>query len=485
MTTRSWLGAGLVLAFALSCAGSQQSEDAGTVEESPPDAGAVDSGTDAGEVDAGTDAGLPDAGFEPLAFEVSSGALIPDFSPEVTSYTLSSFTRLDPVSVTVHGATTATLDGTPVFNGVPQALPPITIDENAGFTVELDSVSYQVKVQPEDFPPLTVTGTGMAGQILIAPGRYLLILDHTGAVLFFRRLQNMAWDFKRTTLPEGTARYSYMTDGLAWVLDESLRPLKSYSPLATAAHIAYRHGMHDFEILGEDHVLMQAHIPKTVLNIPAEIPQAPGGSKVTAGFIQEVKDGQVVFEWDSTDHPELYALSTDQNDFVGSTANYAHLNSMEVDPYDQNLVVGFRNLDTILKIDRETGAILWRLGGPDDSFGSLPQQRPSHQHTAQIIGPNRLQLFDNGVSNHASRIVTYDLDTVNGTLAGFEKLELGYFTSAMGSVQQLSPDALFIGLGVHDLGTPDVIEVNRVTGATSFTIEFQPGMRNYRAFKYP
>ena len=40
----------------------------------------------------------------------------------------------------------------------------------------------------------------------------------------------------------------------------------------------------------------------------------------------------------------------------------------------------FRNIDSILKIERGTGKILWILGGKGDHFGLTEEQKFSRQH---------------------------------------------------------------------------------------------------------
>src|SRR5699024_2023658 len=87
-------------------------------------------------------------------------------------------------------------------------------------------------------------------------------------------------------------------------------------------------------------------------------------SKVLAAYIQEIKDDEIVWEWISTDYPEFYKNSVENNDYTNSeryAADYMLINSMFIDPKDSNLNMSFRNQDTVVKVDRETNEILWRL----------------------------------------------------------------------------------------------------------------------------
>jgi len=235
----------------------------------------------------------------------------------------------------------------------------------------------------------------------------------------------------------------------------------------------------------DDHYIVTALVDELVTNVPSELPHPSTGARVEAAFVQEVRAGEVVFEWDSTDHPELYALSTDGNDFstIAISADYAHLNAVVVDPSDQNLLLSFRHLDAILKVRRSDGVILWRLGGPNDTFGTTPEQKTSHQHFPAFLPDGRLRVFDNGNATKATRIVTYRLDEESHEVDSFDAYPIGSFTVAMGSVQTAGTSSLFLGLGEPNTPGPSVIEVNRTTGEHTFELVFDSAYVSYRAYK--
>ena len=64
----------------------------------------------------------------------------------------------------------------------------------------------------------------------------------------------------------------------------------------------------------------------------------------------------------------------ENNDYTNTNeiyyaADYAHINSLCVDPDDGNLIASFRNLDEVLKNrSAERGEIRWTLGGLGDGF---------------------------------------------------------------------------------------------------------------------
>ncbi len=225
---------------------------------------------------------------------------------------------------------------------------------------------------------------------------------------------------------------------------------------------------HDFCLIDKDHYIVSNYMLELVNDIPAELNPNPQGSKVAAAYLQEVKDGKVVFEWKSTDHPELYALSGNvqtatANDFANAktaTPDYIHFNSIDIDPSDDNLVVSFRHFDTIAKIDRKSGDILWKLSGKQDEFGLTEEQKTSGQHYARFTDDGFLTVFDNGNAAKASRVVKYKLDQENKKLLDFQEFKVGnHFSSACGSATQVdgAKNVFTIGWGAAANERPETI----------------------------
>jgi hypothetical protein len=423
-----------------------------------------------------------------LAIEVSSGQLVPAFSPEIHDYELTSFTLLEDVAVTVRGVAAAKVLDDDVTEDEPHVLPRTPIIQGA--KIEVTTLGggapqrYTIHLPPADLPAFTTTADNPEpGTILLSTFPfldqtkvpYLLAVSTAGEVLYYRRLDGPATDFKRHLLPDGTTRYSYISSGAVHVLDDKLSPVADYQLLDGARHGPHAADNHDFRMLSDTHVVLLGTITETVTNVPYELGDPTGETLVSASVIQEIQDGQVVFEWDSTEHPELYALSTEGNGFknartANQPADYAHVNSLVIDPADGNLIVSFRHLDAVLKIARPGGSILWRLGGPGDTFGTSAAQRSSHQHFASVLPDGRLQMFDNGNAAKASRVLTFGLDVANRAVSSFESVPLGCFGSAMGSVEQVGARSLLVGLGASQPGQPDVIQLDRTTHHHTFEL---------------
>jgi hypothetical protein len=137
-------------------------------------------------------------------------------------------------------------------------------------------------------------------------------------------------------------------------------------------------------------------------------------ASVTATVVQHVDaDGTLLWEWNAFDHFDI----TDQPsaDRSGPNVNFTHGNGIGFDT-DGNLLLGFRSLSEVTKVDRSTGAVIWRLGGLRNEFTILndPKGTFERQHGVRAAGAGTIQLLDNGLQA-PSRLVRYRLNGTNHT----------------------------------------------------------------------
>jgi hypothetical protein len=345
---------------------------------------------------------------------------------------------------------------------------------------------------PTDFPILNVsTNNPTPGEVLLAVNRsgssnsasFLIILDEAGSPTFYRRGARMM-NFDRFEIG-GSLYYTFIeeTSGDAVVLDENFLEFDRVRLQPFNGSTWTEVDVHDFRMLAPGHYVLPAYVPKIVNNDPAR----PGQNvPVIAAVFQEVLNGSVVMHWDSTDHPELYALSKTPN-----SQDYVHLNSVEIDPNDGHFITSNRHLDNVMKIHRTTGEILWILGGLGDQFGLLPEQMPSRNHDARISADGFLTLFDNGNASSRSRALRMSLDEVNMSVLGFEEYDLDdHFSVAMGSTQFLDPGTVLVGWGLRRPNESDVTEWEVGSGIKRFELWLNANdgtgrSLSYRARKYP
>jgi arylsulfate sulfotransferase len=308
------------------------------------------------------------------------------------------------------------------------------------------------------------------GQILFAlnskTAGELFITDERGSIITEKSVGTDVENFQKWTIA-GVTRYTYfrsvgylMLDnvpgtelGYEYVCDSNLNVLDTVKLVSNGA-ININHqdavDVHEFILLGDHHYIYETYYSEQPTNIPAALKPAPG-VKVAACIIQEVNNGAVVFQWDASQVAELYSSSQQNNNFSDPTIthDYLHLNSICVDSTDNNLIVSFRNCDEIIKLNRQSGEIMWRLGGSNSDFVQTPAQLFLRQHYARIIeGGKTLIFIDNGDSVRPnSRILEFQLDQTAKTITNFTAFQVpDKFIEFAGSVQKID-DYYFIGGG--------------------------------------
>jgi hypothetical protein len=211
----------------------------------------------------------------------------------------------------------------------------------------------------------------------------------------------------------------------------------------------------------------------------------PGGkmnAQVIGFLIQEIdRDKNAVFQWKSLDHIPV----TDASESVDLTAqviDYIHSNSIDVD-YDGNLILSSRNLDEITKISRQTGEIIWRMGGKGNEFTFINEDLEFfHQHDARRISNGNILFFDNGNlrTPRFSRAVEYTLDETNltATLVWEHRNTPDLYAAAMGSARRLANGNTLINW----VRGGYITEV-RPDGTPALIIKYPEDVSSYRAIK--
>jgi hypothetical protein len=154
-------------------------------------------------------------------------------------------------------------------------------------------------------------------------------------------------------------------------------------------------------------------------------------------------------------------------------------------------------MSEVTKIDRQTGDIIWRMGGLNNefTFENDPFNGFTDQHDARRLDNGNIMIFDNGLNHEppTTRVVEYAVDEDNkvATLVWSYENPNGHVTQISGNAQRLDNDNTFISwgrrTGVIPAPTDLAIEVDQ-DGNTVFELFFnQPGQVGfiYRIFKLP
>jgi hypothetical protein len=346
---------------------------------------------------------------------------------------------------------------------------------------------------PADFPQLDISvfNNPSAGYIFMssfsasdfAPGsqnqdgHYIIILDNRGRPFYYRKMSNFCFDFKLQ--PSGLITYFDRKYNYFFAMNNQFEITNSYY-----CENGYSTDGHELRILPNGHYLIiGGDFEKVDMS---KIVAGGDTSAIVMGIvIQEIdKNRNVVFQWRSFDHFKI-TDATDDINLTAANIDYVHTNAIEVDT-DGNILISSRHLDEITKINRQTGDIIWRLGGKNNQFQFINDSVGfSHQHDVRRLPNGDISLFDDGNlhwSQLPSRALEYKLDEKNlsAQLVWQFKNSPDEFSTAMGSVQRLDDGNTLIGWGT---GSPAITEVTS-QGMKVFELFLPDGMMNYRAFRF-
>lgn len=497
----------------LACAGP---EGGTTPTTSPPPASTADTAAPARSADASL-----------AALSLSSGVMWPAFDPERLDYAVDAFSGgsiavdavpTDPRARVVVARTT--IDGDPIDSG---ATFPLAVDQRIEVVVTSPDGStvrrYAITAPPGDLPRLTVvSSTDPAPGLLFlcpidlaAPREFAMIVDHAGVPVWWRDHPGPSFDLKVAP----TGQLTYLTDEGSGMTGLVLEPsshevAERWTGLVPPGWEYAATDVHEFSILPDGHRLVN------MIGGRRQDMTEWGGAVdqlILENELQEFDvDGALVFSFSTAGQ-----LSFDDVPFVvwlalGDGWEYAHQNSIELDPDDGNYVVSERILSQVVKVARHPteldghtyapGEIVWRLGGPADSdFAFVDDERElgwsgfAGQHSARMLPGGRIALYDNatpfdpwslGVGD--SRAVEYHLDTDGWTATRVQDWVLtgSRYTDAAGSVQRLPSGHTLVGWGSQSAAParwPALTEYD-AAGRVAYEAQLPEGLWSYRAWEF-
>ncbi len=213
--------------------------------------------------------------------------------------------------------------------------------------------------------------------------------------------------------------------------------------------------------------------------------EEPVRGQVGADIIVELdpKGHLIVWMWRMLDHvvPEKTRK--------GRMWDWAHCNTVEEDPEGRFLYLSARDLNSIFKIDRKTGEVIWRLG-EDGDFRVSGEDRFYHQHAPELQPNGNLLVFDNGTGRppeyggNYSRAVELEVDEdrMEARAVWTWGRETGLYTPIWGDADRLENGNTLITFGTRTHPhTSRLIEVT-LKGEVVWDVELRPsGWGMYRA----
>jgi hypothetical protein len=205
---------------------------------------------------------------------------------------------------------------------------------------------------------------------------------------------------------------------------------------------------HDFIMLSENHYIIYAGYEQDARNIPVNI-KVPAHKRIVSAVIQEIENDKVIWQWDACDYAEFFEFNPNKEVFKNDKpADYLHTNTITLDTTDGNIIMSFRDLNQIIKLERRTGKILWRLGGLNSDFALTKQMKFLGQHAVKFASDHSLLFLDNGSEKTRpySRIVKFKLDEKSKKVTQFEQYKIPHMMiPTRGNVFELNANYFICG----------------------------------------
>jgi len=312
---------------------------------------------------------------------------------------------------------------------------------------------------------------------------YLSIWDNYGIPLFYKKMYGVTLNFHK--MENGNMLYGTTTGqsteyNRVYLMDSALKIIDTI-----AMGNGYNLDMHDFLQLKNGRFLLQAYDDQ-IVDMSQIVPGGNPQAVVTGLVIQEVDNQRNVYwQWRSWDHFEITDAGTGIN-LTAPTIDYCHGNAMKID-LDNNLLISCRNMDEITKINRSTGAIIWRMGKyakknqftfTNDPLGYC------RQHDIRVLPNGHYTVYDNGNLHvpQVSRALEYRINTssMEVELVWDYVHDPEVYSAAMGGFQRTSNNS-----NVICWGSNFPLAITEVDIAKVATLEFYlpDNVQGYRALK--
>jgi hypothetical protein len=315
-----------------------------------------------------------------------------------------------------------------------------------GGTTESNEMLMTTGSLPSDLPRYAASGTDPSpGFVTFAAGKYALAIDNSGRVVWYRHFPDGAG---LNLMAQPTGRYVLrpptpaIGDLEPWVevdvFGEVTRTLGCVGALPNRIHDLLLEPSGSYWVMCDEERTMDLRADGGVAN-----------ARVTGTVIQHIAvDGTLLFSWSPFDHFQITDLDPAQR--TGASVNWTHGNAFDIDP-DGNILVSWRSLNEITKIDGRTGMVLWRLGGRRNQFTIIGGDAApfAGQHSVRSLARGEVLLLDNVGDPRESRAERYLLDdaTKVAQLAQAHASVPSVVTEIGGSVQRCQSGRTLVSFG--------------------------------------
>lgn len=290
----------------------------------------------------------------------------------------------------------------------------------------------------------------------------MYILDYKGNVKLYKQFPKVIMDFKQLPYSNGFT-YNICQHGYGnangWyelsdvvITDDKLNEIKRLQLLPNKTLMTKSLCQcHDNLIIDENHYFLLG-INKQNVKINNKYTQ------VLNCMIQEQLNGKVVWQFDTTDYPELLEYSNVHNEYFntynrlrGIAEDYAHMNSIALTSDKKYMYISLRNIG-ILKINYETKNIEWIIGNKYCSLEKTSEMiMPKWQHDIRLIDDDTFTIFDN-YGTEKARVLK--IQVKDNKITKYEQFETEQEKSkAMGGCIEVAPNIYDICYGAFRKNT--------------------------------
>ncbi|MCG8423445.1 MAG: aryl-sulfate sulfotransferase [Proteobacteria bacterium] len=352
----------------------------------------------------------------------------------------------------------------------------ITATDRGGNTVEDESLTVTSAALPADFPAITASlamplqvAAGFtifsviridpkAGPLLNSDWGMMIAVDAEGHVVWY---QNKPGGGDLSQLDNGN--FLYM-NGHSQIIE--MDAMGNTVNTITAADVGIDGFHHEIIALPSGNFLTLSTDLRTISGYKDEAGDPVLSYQVVGDVIVEFSaSGEIVHQVNMFDvldplriiEPDFHFNFYDGLYGVTGSKDWTHGNAVVMHPDGDAYVISLRHQDWLVKVDRETGQLVWRLG-VDGDF-AMPGGNTDfayHHHAPEFQQDGSLLLYDNGNGRPVeagqepySRVVHYELDEENMVLTRVWQYRGSedFFTPTVGDADRLANGNVLVTQG--------------------------------------
>jgi hypothetical protein len=309
------------------------------------------------------------------------------------------------------------------------------------------SISSSTRSAAIDQNPVRRRGTGLRGldAARASPGLTLFSPMEEGGIVYLISLEGKVAHTWKMPYPPGL--YGYLTERGTLFYNGKIpnetflgkAPFKGGAALEAdwsgkvLWEVRHPNHHHDGRLLKNGNVLLLCATELSddiAKKVRGGRPGTEEKGKIWADYLVEMtKDGRTVWEWRTWEH--LDPAKDTITEIQGDRSEWTHANAI-VELANEDLLVSFREISTVIKIERRTGRIVWKLGAPP----------LSGQHAPTPLPNGNILIFDNGAhrldeSFPFSRVIEVNPVT-NGIVWKYqEEISSNFFSPRISNAQRL------------------------------------------------